>query len=155
MTLDENMVLFATSAGAQFDCPVKDLPPVSIEKILRYGFQRWVNDYANAKGNGQSDQTKRDLASIRIGDLIKGEFGNRSRMPTADDETNIRRKVTLEALSAKDRKALPKEADKKAAELDRVWAENEAKLKPMFDAEILRREEKAKAPKIKLSAIAI
>ena len=90
MTLDENMVLFATSAGAQFDCPVKDLPIVSIEKILRYGFQRFVNDYANARGNGESDQTKRDLASVRIGDLIKGEFGNKSRMPTAGDETNIR-----------------------------------------------------------------
>src|SRR5947207_15730351 len=111
VTLD-NMLLTATSAGAQFDCPLANLPPASIEKILRYGFQRFVNDYANAKGNGESDQTKRDLASVRIGDLIKGEFGNKSRMPTAGDETNIRRKVTLEALSAKDRKALPKEADK-------------------------------------------
>src|SRR5205814_10435553 len=141
-----------TSGGKTFLVDPTKMPDESKAKAFVYGVRRIVNDYANAKGNGESNETKAALASDRIVDLYEGKLGSQSRMPTAGDETNIRRKVTLEALSAKERKALPKEADKKAAELDRVWAENEAKLKPMFDAEILRREEKAKAPKVKLSA---
>lgn len=120
-----------------FQAKALDMDVKSIEKAMRYGFQRWLNDRVG--GNDTTYEDKVKDTELFMATVLDGTWTQRARAnaaPKADDFTTFARKHVLGLLSKEKRKELAATADKGAAYLDAVFAKNEAKLRPIVEKEL-------------------
>lgn len=106
---DGDMLLDVTVAGRTTQVRLGNLPFVAIEKVLRYGMQRLVNDKCG--GSDRTDEEKHKLADEIVARLKAGEVGRAPGAPKADAVTAEARKLIFKALPEAARKKLTVAAD--------------------------------------------
>lgn len=128
----------------------KPIPEGSVEYLLNFALQSLQDAYAGA---GNEAEAKGSF-NTKLDRLIAGTIGTRSGGTSVSDETRIARRLVKNAMKAKlgkeseDWKAFEALEDTAQAErLDEVFAKNEAKLRPLVDAELaeLKKERERKA----------
>jgi hypothetical protein len=124
----------------------------SRDRILYIGLRNILMDsHASAKRDDFNSEVEwrnesKAIAERTLAGLLAGEVMRRNaRAPKADDFTNFARKHVLGLLPKERRKAMAEMPDKGAAELDAIFAKNEAKLRPIVQAALDAAIEAAKA----------
>lgn len=145
-----NGLLLETTLGKRsgedkktFQLPAEKLHISAVEKVMRYGFQRLVNDRVG--GDDMTLEDKIKDSEIFLGKLCDGTWRTEARRQSADLFTTVMRKHVIGLLPKEKRKQLAELADKGVAYLDAVFAKNEAKLRPEVEAIIQRMKEEAEA----------
>lgn len=128
----------------------KPIPDQSVEYLLNFALQSLQDAYAGAKNEAEAQ----GAFGTKLDKLIAGTIGLRTGGSAVTDETRIARRIVRNAMKAKlgkeseDWKAFEALSDDDAnARLDEVFAKNEAKLRPLVNAELeeLRKERARKA----------
>jgi hypothetical protein len=145
-----NGLLLETTLGKRsgedkktFQLPAEKLHISAVEKVMRYGFQRLVNDRVG--GDDMKLDDKIADSEIFLGKLCDGTWRTEARRQSADLFTTVARKHVIGLLPKEKRKELAESPDKGVAYLDAVFAKNEAKLRPEVEAIIQRMREEAEA----------
>jgi hypothetical protein len=127
-----------------FQVVVADLPLVSIDRVLRYGIQRFINDKVG--GSDRDMKTKCDMVSDIIVDLYAGDVSKRRESLPADSMSKFRMDALKEALGKAKVAEINKREDKIAV-FTKLLEANKDKLEPraveLFE-EAKRAAEKAK-----------
>lgn len=118
----------------------KPLPEGSVEYLLNFALQSLQDAYAGAKNASEAQ----GAFNTKLDRLVAGTIGVRLGGGTSvSDETRIARRIVANAMKAKfgkdsqDWKEFDGLADdEKAERLDAIFAKNEAKLRPVVDAEL-------------------
>lgn len=93
------MEIFATVADKRFIAEWDKLPDVSKERIIRYGFQRIVNDRCGGKDKDEAEKHK--LAATVVQHLVDGTTPTRGNGDGADPVTKRMRKNLKAIIKAK------------------------------------------------------
>ena len=93
-----------------FQVAVKDLPPVSLHRVLAYGIQRFVNDKIG--GADKDMATKTAMASDIIVDLYAGTVSKRRSAEPEDTLANFRIAALRNVLGKESWKKVSARADK-------------------------------------------
>lgn len=134
----------------------KPIPEASVEYLLNFALQSLQDAYAGAKNAAEAQ----GAFTTKLDRLIAGTIGTRASGTGVTDEVRIARRIVRNAMKAKLGKDSPDWAEFTAlsdedanARLDEVFAKNEAKLRPIVDAELeeLRKERERKAKLAKQS----
>lgn len=134
----------------------KPIPGASVEYLLNFALQSLQDAYAGAKNAAEA----KGAFDTKLDRLIAGTIGTRSGSGGVSDETRIARRIVRNAMKTKlgkdslDWIAFTDLSDDEAnARLDEVFAKNEAKLRPIVEAELeeLRKERERKAKLAKSS----
>ncbi len=120
--------------GRELTAQVAALPQATVDALLQYGFQRFINDRANQGGRDATTEHKHATAQAVLEQLLEGWVG-RIAAPKAPVREKVATALLTRALGMKKWKAL--DADKQAIALARFIELHAAAI----DAEIARREE--------------
>ena len=140
-----------------FQVNIGELPLVSLEKIIAYGTQRYINDKVG--GSDKDMKTKCDLASEIIIDLYEGNVSKR-RESVPEDSMSAFRITALKELLGKEQWKAVNKLENKADVIKQLVAANGELLEPRAlelkaEAEAAREKAKALAGKLDLSALGI
>lgn len=157
-TLKLNETIFETTIGKRsgegktFQVNVADLPTVSVERLLAYGVQRYINDKLG--GSDMTLEAKIEGAESIIQALKDGNVG-RTVGVSVDDETKEARKIARahirRALGANYKKFSGLDPKEQTEKLDQFIEKNDESLGIRKEAERRIAEAKAASEKIDVS----
>lgn len=87
-------------------CPMGELPLVSLDRVLRYGFQRFVNDKVG--GDDKTMAVKVEMAQAIVADLMEGNVSKRRVGESADPMVRFRINALREVVASAQWKAINK-----------------------------------------------
>ena len=147
----DSAILESTVAGKVFQADASKMDNAGLAKVLRYGFQRIIND-----GCGGSDKTESDkhaIAEKRVASVMDGSIAERATRGTADEHAAYRKELN-ELLNGiikqKDSKAKANQETR-----DKVWDQLPDDTRKALVSTALARHEKAKAELAALAGLDI
>lgn len=133
--IQSTKTLVCVCHGKELRADAAALPQASIDALLQYGFQRFINDRANQGGREADTAFKHGVAEAVLAQLMEGWQG-RVAAPKATLREGIAKDMLRKALGAKAYKALGEDPAKLALALARFGE----RFASQIDAEVTRRE---------------